>query len=360
MKSTRKQFPVERLFILGAGASYSATETSRSESDTQTPLDNNFCERILTLDCQRPTWVKESRKIIEQKWKDYGDMKSYGLEEAVSKQLGHLDFINAIDTHRRYYSIKPSYYINHLSHLIVFVLKKGRENVNIPYKVFVDKVFPNTYENCKDRVITFNYDDLLDKHMLVRFPMQKVYFDKLKSNRNDTSNRREILCDAPLLLKLHGSINWHCIADAFNRIIDSQVLAQEPDTHMHIWCDRSKTPRPEDDWSPLIIPPLPAKPLSSIGIFQWLWTKAYEYLHQAKHIIVCGYSLPEIDQFAKSLFANFSSERLETITVVDPEANILGKWRNLLGRENIPKLQWQWEHDFSRYVNDMLPSGVID
>jgi len=188
--------------------------------------------------------------------------------------------------------------------------------------------------------------------LLERFKKEQLYFDAITDSSQRPPKRktwRETLCDFPLLIKLHGSINWRCDVNDFNRIIGSgQGVGEDP--HIHIWKSDSHT-QPNDDVAPLVIPPLPAKPLSSIGIFRWLWTKAFEYLRQAEEIIICGYSLPEIDQFARSLFSNFPSERLTKVTIVDPHPNIIEKWREIFGRDNLPSsIQWEWADDFSEYV----------
>jgi len=277
-------------------------------------------------------------------------MNSHGLEEAISKQLGHIDFLNAVHPHRHIASADSYDFLRRLSYLIVFVLKKAKERTNAPYGMFSSKVFSNDPATSENRVITFNYDDVLDRHLLRRLPVQKVYFDRMGTDSNE-SYRRTINFDAPLLIKLHGSVNWRCGKTEFSRAIGETASVDDP--YIHVWCDKKGVPSPSDNAYPLIVPPLPAKPLSQIGIFKYLWTKAYEYLFEAKEIIVCGYSLPEFDQFAKSLFANFSNKRLSKITVVDPDPQVLKKWQQLLKRENVPDVEWVWADDFTKFVNKM-------
>ena len=78
------------------------------------------------------------------------------------------------------------------------------------------------------------------------------------------------------------------------------------------------------------VPPLPSKPITSIQLFNWLWMQAYEYLHEARELIIVGYSLPAADQMADSLFGSFVTTRLEGVVVVDPHTAALDRWRQVL------------------------------
>lgn len=53
---------------------------------------------------------------------------------------------------------------------------------------------------------------------------------------------------------------------------------------------------------------------------------------------------------AISLFEKFSNENLKQITVVDPSAETLHKWRSLLRRRNVSDAQWTYYEDFEEYV----------
>ncbi len=133
----------------------------------------------------------------------------------------------------------------------------------------------------------------------------------------------------------------------FSRIVEGKGTNQ----YVDVWYEKSGTPSPDDNDSPLIIPPLPSKPVMSIGLFRFLWTKAFEYVHEAEEMILCGYSLPDADRFALSLFSNFTNSRLKKVTVVDPDPSILGKWRDLLSRRGVSSPEWTWHDDFSEFTN---------
>ena len=109
-------------------------------------------------------------------------------------------------------------------------------------------------------------------------------------------------------------------------------------------------PHPEDDRCPLIIPPLPAKPVTSVRLFSYLWTRAYEYLYEADEIVICGYSLPSADQLAVSMFSNFTNRHLRRVTIVDPSPDVLTRWRRVLSRGSVSVKEWRWCEDLKDYV----------
>lgn len=354
MRHTANLPELEKVFVLGAGASYSATQQRKGAFQQESPLDKDFCGRILQLDLQKPHWLDESINFIKKSWKDHYPMNEYGLEAAIIRQLGHMEFIDSIHARRKSGNATRKDYLNHLSHLICFILGRSKENRAESYRRFSRIAFPTSVpiDEQTNRIITFNYDCLLDQYLLNRYSAQKIYFDRIR-NDPDSSDRREFTFQDPLIIKLHGSSNWHVSTDEFERIIDG--MQPEEDSYFidRIWHDNTMRPSPKDDVSPLIIPPLPNKPITSISLFSFLWTRAYEYLHQAKEIIVCGYSLPETDNLATSLFSNFRNENLERVTVVDPNPQIIQRWRDLFIRKGIKHCRWAYSANFQEYIDDL-------
>ena len=125
-------------------------------------------------------------------------------------------------------------------------------------------------------------------------------------------------------------------------MIVSPAKGKKPHRIQAIWFDDRGSPSPADKDYPLMIPPLPSKPITGVEIFGYLWTKAYEYLFEAEHLIVCGYSLPDADRLARSPFGNFSNAGLREITVVDPDPTVMSKWRSLLARKSVGRARWTY------------------
>ena len=72
-------------------------------------------------------------------------------------------------------------------------------------------------------------------------------------------------------------------------------------------------------------------------------------MHEAEELIICGYSLSQADNLATSLFSNFENKRIGTIKVIDPNPEVLIKWKTLLTRKNIKKTKWEYYMDFEEY-----------
>lgn len=356
MKRPENRLKVKQLFVFGAGASYSASSGSGKSATGMSPLDKDFCARISTLDYERPAWVKDAKDYLTSHWKDHVAFQSLGLEQALLKQLSHLEFINAIHKRKRTDGVNEATYLNHLAHIVCFILSKCRETKNEPYKKLVKHLFPTTLkaDDHKNRIITFNYDVLADSHLVKRFGVERVYFDKMGSEQGEC-RRNKGKFNNPFLLKLHGSINWRMDTGEFNKMITPKLNTEEDSYFIKsVWHDAKDLPSPDDNISPVIMPPLPIKPITTIKLFNFLWTKAYEYLHEAEELIICGYSLPEGDRLAISLFSNFTNKNLQKVTVIDPEPSILKKWRDLINRKNVSRPLWQYYADFTEYVDAIV------
>jgi len=200
--------------VFGAGASYCATQGRNEES--RAPLDKDFCARLENINVQKPAWVNKSREIIVNAWKDHIPFKEYGLEQAIIRHLGHTEFRQAIHKRARQGVLSNADYLNHIAHLICHTLRRARESARAPYKSFFDQNFG--INEPKNRVITFNYDDLLDRHFLARYAPQQVYFDRFDIGSIKAAIRRNRHPD-PLLMKLHGSVNWRCSKEDLTAIV---------------------------------------------------------------------------------------------------------------------------------------------
>ena len=353
MRNKSNRLGVETLYILGAGASYNASCGSKGPVKSTTPLDNDFCQRIVDLDLNKPAWIRESRDRIVKAWREPPGFNQIGLEQAIIRQLGNIEFAQAIRRRSNRHQIGADDYLNHLVHIICEVLRPAREGPSQLYRRFVNKVFPTgegqTLSSYNNRVVTFNYDVLLDEHLLNRYAAGNVYFDGIRIAEGGPASKK---FPHPLLIKLHGSTNWRCKSSDYNKLIDGSLASSDPAYRIpEVWREDGDRPSPNDEVTPLIMPPLPDKPLSRIKLFNFLWTKALEYLYEAREIVICGYSLPDADRLAVSLFTNFTNYNLRTVRIADPNPEILKKWRSLFRRSTVSKaVRWEYQEDFAELV----------
>ena len=350
MRIEKKRFKVGKLFVLGAGASYSATRSkakygSSSPRNTQTPLDKHFTSELLNLKDGRSSWIEDSVKEIKKSWKDHIPFDELGLEEAILTHAANMRFITAIRTRRGRNKTELDEYLNHLVHLIAYRLRRAKQGKQVIYKKFVNKFFAT--KRTQNRIITFNYDDVLDNCLINKHKFKDIYSPEILLNRQ---GQKPSVSKNPLLLKLHGSVNWNCMTDNFEQIILQDSKNEEPVSLGEIWFRKTGCPKPDDQYSPCIIPPMEFKPITEVKLFRSLWTIACEYLHECKELYICGYSLPPTDALAASLFKEFKNSQLKAVTVIDPDPSIMTKWRRLLFRKNVNSAKWSYFADFGEFV----------
>jgi hypothetical protein len=361
MRNAAKRQKVKTLFILGAGASKSLTQIN-SNSERITPLDIEFTQRIEQLDCKvKHKWVNEAKEKVIHDFLYHVPFKEFGLERAISQQISDLDFLKSIFPRRGRKTTNSLEYLENITHLISFVLSKGRFRDERLVQKIIDKYFNYTnVSECPNRIITFNYDTLIDDLLYKKFKNYgHLYFDSISPKRN---SRSRVKYKYPLLLKLHGSINWRCIKSEYQKIFASPIENKKSSTttfntskcHFidEIWIDK-KIENPGNDIFPLIIPPIPDKPITNVAIFKYLWSYAFEYLTECEEIVVSGYSLPETDTLATSLFSKFDNTKLKKVVIVDPSPNTVLKWVNLFNRKGIKNLRIEYFTDFSQYLKEL-------
>jgi hypothetical protein len=351
MRTKANRHAVRNLYVFGAGASYAITAGNKEKNIA--PLDATFCYEIKKM--KSPKWVNLAAKRVESDFVHHADFSKTGLEELVCQQLSDLSFIQAIWKRAKLGKRSPEDFLDDLVHLIAHRLKSCKAKRPDQVSEFLNRAMKGDGEKAvKDRIITFNYDTILDDILLKRFSPQQVYFDNIDQSEANQPGEKY-----PLLLKLHGSINWRCKKTEYGKIFDEPVEREKSPTKTYDTKDCHRIDDIRFDPSvcntsssdiPLIIPPIPQKPITSVSIFRYLWSYAFEYLSEAKNIILVGYSLPPTDRLAVSLFSNFKNSNLNNLTIIDPNEEVLGRWIKLFKRNGLKNHDVHYYQDFNDYL----------
>ncbi len=184
-------------------------------------------------------------------------------------------------------------------------------------------------------IVTFNYDDVLDQslwevHRYVRGPVPSTNhwhpdggYGFFCRPSDVCVTARSIFMDQPstLLLKLHGSMNWR------SRLGEPAARGPSALLHHEGWFQRQadglhpvyaleeieKYLEPD----PFLIPPVQVKAgLSLHPVLRVIWNAAAMALRKARRVVFIGYSLPETDLAAKTLFG-------ETLNQHDVEVHVV-------------------------------------
>jgi hypothetical protein len=203
-------------------------------------------------------------------------------------------------------------------------------------------------------IVTFNYDDVLDQAL---WDVRKVtsafhgepywhpdggygFFCRPSSV---CVNDRSIFMDRPqsLLLKLHGSVNWRCRLGEAHARGPAALLHHETwlprDISSHVaYEDREIESHLEPD--PFIVPPVLLKSeISRHPVLRVVWATARNKLHEATKVVFIGYSLPQTDLAAHTLFRETLRGRNVSVNVVDwsadghPNERLKQAYRETLG-----------------------------
>ncbi|HUO36242.1 MAG TPA: hypothetical protein VMU43_14735 [Candidatus Acidoferrum sp.] len=203
-----------------------------------------------------------------------------------------------------------------------------------PYGTIASIVVRSTDRVNSHRVafITFNYDLCLD---------YALHSNVMRPNYCLTDNESGIK-----LLKLHGSLNWaRCpdcnkivawnLSDFFKQFVGPDFssinliklkIAENLSKYRHC---ANNAPR-----VPFIAPPTWNKTMYHKEL-ENVWRAAARELSDAENIIICGYSLPDTDEFFRYLYAlgSIGGAGLKRFWVINPDPSVVPRFRALCGQQ---------------------------
>ena len=222
-----------------------------------------------------------------------------------------------------------------------------------------------------DSIMTYNWD-LLIETCLIRTKKGKELLSSLKeiinpiseftiNNYDDTAYNN---LHKGYFLKLHGSINWaYCSRQSCLRHSVPFVYGLVDTIFITNWsCDYCG-----GALEPMLLPPHIHKTYKNNRLFSLQASIAYRKLSTAKEIIVIGYSFPDFDFEANSIFrkarlsyesAKHSQAFLQNVVIVNPEVNnpeYCLKVENIFGIKKSKKIYGQ-SVNLIKYssINDFL------
>lgn len=163
-------------------------------------------------------------------------------------------------------------------------------------KVCYKKHKPTSSYLGKDLIITFNYDLLIEKFMnkmveTDEVPNRILVYPEYIVNLPKHINLPKRIMPKPhtepiYIIKLHGSFNWFQAKGSNNIDISSIYIVNPWDESRVIY----------DNDNPLFIPMAHGKELFLYGsLYNFLWARAFQYIHDAEEIYFIGYGFPETD-----------------------------------------------------------------
>ncbi|MGE0274555.1 MAG: hypothetical protein AB7G68_08420 [Nitrospiraceae bacterium] len=178
--------------------------------------------------------------------------------------------------------------------------------------------------NPGDTLITFNWDLL-----------QEIFLSKAKKWRYEDGYGMEgsaaagsLTCSPTTILKLHGSCNWllRDSWDSFQGVDYADVFFDQLDAD-----PKNKMPHGStSDYGTSLIIPSYLKDPYKVAVLPSLWSRAGEKLRKATHLTVIGYSLPDADSFAKSLFQKTIGTNTSLISIeiiVNGDEKAFRRWQ---------------------------------
>jgi hypothetical protein len=347
-----------RIFILGAGASRFST----NKLEIPMPLARDFFNSVYVNELWTGNWIKENsfsnssllkiidqyfsasyKKFIKEKKYHFLRIKSYiNIEEVFS----FLEFIN-----QGYADIFDEKTIVHKARIELFQFIQSSLN-HFTLQPFNTVLYDTIIRSFKegDSIITYNWDLLVESSLRTNQKAKKL-FNSLNTilnpltaitNKDYYSIGLENLHKG-YFLKLHGSINWGtCSSPTCLRHSIPFIFNLDEETGADYWdCDYCGSPL-----ELMLLPPHVHKTYKINRLYSLQAKIAYHKLNTAREIIIIGYSFPDFDFEANSLFRkarlSFSevgqSELfLQKVVIVNPQVKspqYLNKVKDLFGLKN--------------------------
>lgn len=312
------------VFLLGAGAS--------AASDFSLPTMAALIEDIS---------FSRHRHLSEFATKYFPNKKSSEID--IEEFITYLDFI---DSKYSMFGDAPNPSIWHVKNELFIYLRERLTNYkNIECCDKFKRLFAtHEKEDCRDTIITLNYDLVIDKVLAVLAKKDEQGSLSHESLLDKTYNLIQEMTYwgwtpfsiKPYLayyLKLHGSLDWYyCSNSGCKNHQYFFVNRLEPNTRIITENDICQLCGSRAE--PVIVPPNINKGFSRFPKLSFIWNLAYQEIKAADALVIIGLSFRNTDYYLRwlvksSLFNVGRSGR--TIELVDNDEGMKGKVADLIG-----------------------------
>lgn len=211
------------------------------------------------------------------------------------------------------------------------LFRKIRKNAARDYADFAGRII-----RPGDTVITFNYDDSLDRELrrVDKWDLSRGYGFRL--GKAETPSK-------VLILKLHGSMNWMLSigggARGFVQLQPGKTLGDCPVIHAadarHLGYKKFKGntyPGGGVSMKSLILPGRCKRFVIETsfgpeyeGFWDALWSKGAEALKESDRLVICGYSMPEADTRARNMLLNIKNKNIRITIICGEQSENIAK-----------------------------------
>ncbi|MCL2681982.1 MAG: SIR2 family protein [Bacteroidales bacterium] len=330
-----------RVFVLGAGASKHATRNL----DIPIPLAREFFKSEYVNTIQNSSHLKDYcfyNSSLNKFIQGFFNVKS---KKKFSNKKYHTDIDSDVNIEEVYSFLEFIEQGDYYFHDEISLVNKAKKELlqflfNVLEEYHYQQFDRELYENISkslteaDTIITYNWDciieSVLNETKIGKKTLNNTYnlLVPIQSNKNlDFYDYAFNNYHKPYFLKLHGSINWYnCKDKSCVRHTIPAVFNIDGDFHGNLWtCDYCGSLL-----NLMIIPPHAHKSYRTNRVFSLQAKIASDKLQNADEIIIIGYSFPDFDFEANSLFRraiieygdlNWYKNSKKIITIVNPEIN---------------------------------------
>ena len=337
---------MKTVLLVGAGATLAEAIPKKPSLKKTPPLDATFFERCKLV---FPSILRSTKSYLKTSYGIDVDAgaSSYRMEEVFNYLYSDAMRSDASEEAVEAYSSLTRAYMRVIGETTDWLSGTSRSGVGALLK----GLFKNDPQ-LDLSIITFNQDLVIEKaveqmvslqeYSTIDWDIEEAYgirFQLTQELSGSDSDPFESGSGVSIpILKLHGSLNW------FYRVrsgADPKNAVRQPPAG-RLLCLNDKAIRRQlvigsgparRDLIPFVVPPIYEKAARYQQVIEPAWAEARRRLQQANRLIIFGYSFPETDFAARSLFkASFvQNHDLEVVHVIDPSPAMAARVVELCG-----------------------------